>query len=283
MKKKYLLPVCLLLLINVACNRSLSDLQHVDAPVLTQMSVQSVQVSAVGYDHFVATWRWFQTSAYYGADIDHVNYNYLAYLLHAIVSLNPKFEPAYYMSASVFPWGMNSTKLSKPLVMQAMIEFPQDWRWPYYLGFNSYWFEHDDQQAAHFFELSSMKSNAPPLVTSLALRMRSQTGNLDVGLRFLKDLLQQKNDAKVQASLLSQYKMLQTEQQLRAIESLLLKLPERTHTVEDLQQLRQRGYQLPEKLSDGGNIRVLKDGSLLSSHTTKRFKLFVPPKRKGGQ
>ncbi|MDQ6973718.1 MAG: hypothetical protein Q9M10_02450, partial [Mariprofundaceae bacterium] len=100
-------------------------------------------------------------------------------------------------------------------------------------------------------------------------------------LDFLKGLLQKKNDPKLQDELLKQYRELKTEQQLRAIESLLTNLPQRHFDRSDLKKLRQLGYQLPKRLADGGHIQVLKDGSLLSSKGKKRFKLFIPKKRQG--
>ncbi|MDQ6995262.1 MAG: hypothetical protein Q9M18_06665, partial [Mariprofundaceae bacterium] len=177
--------------------------------------------------------------------------------------------------------GTKNTILSQPFVLQAMIAFPNDWRWAYYRGFNSYWFDHNSEVAAHYFELSSMKPNAPALVRSLALRMHSHAGNLQTGLDFLKGLLQKKNDPKLQSELLKQYRQLRTEQQLRAIESVLASLPQRHFDRLDLKKLREMGYQLPKRLADGGHIQVLKDGSLLSSKAKKRFKLFIPTKRQG--
>ena len=272
-----------LFMLSIALNSQLAEREDTADPALFTFSEKSLQYTALGYDHFMATWMWFQTSAYYGSHVEQTDYDYLAHLLNAIVQLNPKFEPVYYMAASVFPWGMGSTALSRPFVMQAMIEFPEDWRWAYYRGFNSYWFEHNDAQAAHFFEIAALKPNAPPLVSSLALRMRAQAGNIDTGLNFLKDLLQRKNDAKVQATLLQQYQTLLTEKQLQQLESLLKQLPARANNRSDLQRLQALGYALPEKLADGGQVLVLKDGSLLSSQAKKRFKLFVPAKRhKGG-
>jgi len=235
----------------------------------------------INYNHFVATCMWFQAVAYYGAHADKPNYDYLAHELHTIVRLNPKFQPVYYMAASALPWGMHSTRLSQDFTLQAMLEFPDDWRWAYYRGFNSYWFENNFKQAAHFFEISAQKPNAPNLVTSLALRMHAHTGSLQTGLQFLQGLLQKNNDSKLQAQLLKQYHMLQTEQELRNIEKLLARLPHRQRNAADLEQLKRLGYQLPTKLADGGSIEVLKDGSLLSSHAKKRFQLFIPKKHQG--
>jgi len=277
------LGVFFILCLNISFNKGFQNHTQAQHPTAFSIPAQAMQHIALGYNHFAATWMWFKTIAYYGSHTDTPNYNYLAHELHTITQLNPKFEPVYYMAASVFPWGTNNTTLSRPFVMQAMIEFPKDWRWAYYRGFNTYWFDRNSELAAHYFEISAMKPHAPPLVTSLALRMHSHAGNIQTGLNFLEDLLQKKNDPKLQAQLLKQYHQLQTEQQLRAIEALLTKLPQRHQDMSDLNHLRQLGYKFPNKLADGGKIQVLKDGSLLSSQEKKRFKLFIPKKRQGVQ
>jgi len=273
--------ISLMVLLNIHENRGFQS--HALTASSSDFTVPNdvMQHIALGYNHFVATWLWFETIAYYGSHAEHADHAYLAHKLHSIVRLNPKFEPVYYMACSVFPWATQKTTLSQPFAMQAMLEFPDDWRWAYYRGFNVYWFEHRNKLAAHFFELSAMKPHAPPLVTSLALRMHSDAGNIQTGLNFLSRLLKNNNDAKLQAKLLQQYKQLKTEQELQSIEKLLSKLPQRHNNASDLTALRQLGYRIPSKLADGGVIHVLKDGSLLSSREKKRFKVFVPLKRQG--
>ena len=248
-------------------------------PAIFILSEQSVKHISMGYRHLMATLLWFNTSAYYGSHTQNTDYHYLGHLLHTMNTLNPKFEPPYYMAASVFPWGMNSSTLSQTFLQNAMITFPHDWRWAYYLGFQTYWFDHQYELAAHYFELAASKPHAPPMMASLALRMHSHIGNIDVGLKFLEGLLKRKNSADVQAKLQHQYLALRTEQQLRRIEAWLKTLPKRTHDMHDIHKLRALHYPIPTTLADGGHIRVLDDGSLRSSKSDKRFQLFIPKKR----
>jgi len=197
--------IVFILSLNISLNKSFQSQTQAASPSAFTVPSQVMQHVALGYNHFAATWLWFEAIAYYGSNTDIIHYDYLAHELHTIIRLNPKFEPVYYMAASVFPWGTNTTNLSQSFTTQAMFEFPNDWRWAYYRGFNSYWFDHNNALAAHFFEISAMKPNAPPLVSSLAVRMHSDTGNIQTGLNFLKGLLQKKNDSKMQAQLLKQY------------------------------------------------------------------------------
>jgi len=270
--------VLLLLLTSAFTNHGLERRQY-SIPT-SQLTTSLSKHLNLGYHRLAATLLWFKANAYYGSHYKKNSYAFLAELFQQIVSLNPKFEPVYYMAASIFPWNTNSTQLSKSFTQQAMIEFPNDWRWPYYRGFNAYWFDHDYKQAAHYFELSSDKPNAPALVSSLAARMHAQTGSIDTAIHFLARLLQNKNDTATHAALLQQYKQLQTEKQLQQIESWLKTLPNHQRSLQDIQKLKRLGYPIPEKLIDGGNI-IFINNQPVSSKSKKRFKLFIPPKRQG--
>ncbi|MDQ6953839.1 MAG: tetratricopeptide repeat protein [Mariprofundaceae bacterium] len=280
-KKLFAFMICAILLtLNFSLNQRLSSNNSIFHPVPTNISPQVLKASSMGYQNLIATYLWFKTIAYFGKHTTNIDYDYLATLFHNIIALNPKFEPVYYMAASVFPWNTQSTKVSKPILLQAMIEFPNDWRWPYYRGFNSYWFEHDYQQAAHFFELSSYKPNAPGLVSSLAARMHAERGNIDTALGFLARLIQNKNDSNTHATLMRQYQQLKTEKQLQEIEGWLRTLPENQRNAQGITRLKRHGYFIPETLEDGGYI-MFKDGALMSSHANKRFRVFIPVKRQG--
>jgi len=246
----------------------------------SQLSEKSIKGLSLGYDNLFATLIWFKASAYYGDQRTKTNFNYLSSLFHKIILLNPKFEPVYYMAAATFPWGTNSTQLSKIFIQKAIIEFPSDWRWPYYRAFNAYWFEHNYLQAGHYFELSATKPNAPPLVSSLAARMRAETNNIDTAINFLARLLHNKNDSNTHTALLRQYKQLQTEKQLQQIEQWLKALNQQFN-LKSIQYLKKYGYAVPSKLADGGHIIFKNDGTLVSSKSKKRFQIFIPPKRQG--
>jgi len=268
-------------LLNLIFNASLSNPSiEPRASLSSRLPVSVSKHISMGYNNLSATFTWFKTNAYFGSHINDTDYNYLARFFHTIITLHPKFEPVYYMSASVFPWNTGSTKISKPILLKAMIEFPNDWRWAYYRGFNSYWFEHDYQQAAHFFELSSHKPNAPSLVSSLAARMHAQAGSIDTALTFLARLIQNKNDSNTHKALMRQYKQLKTEKQLQELEKWLSMLPENQRNLQGVRQLRKQGYAIPERLEDGGYI-IFVEGEPVSSLSKKRFKVFVPPKHQG--
>lgn len=239
-----------------------------------------LEAMSLGYRNLLAETLWIRTLSWFGAHVRDADYAYLGDLLRSITQLNPRAEHAYYMAGAVLPWNTGSTQSSRPLLEKAMQTFPEDWRWPYYRGFNAYWFDHDPAEAGRLLARAAAKPGAPPLVMGLALRMQSTAGELDTALLFVQQLLQEKQDDHIRRQLQQLRAAIETEQVLRALDARLASLAQRFHDARDLVQLRQAGISIPAKLPDGGRIAVSDDGELVSSASGKRFRVFVPERRK---
>ena len=239
----------------------------------------------LGYQNAYASVLWLKTISYYGGKLENSDFTHIAQLLETITDLNHRAEHAYYMAATILPWSTSSTALSSPLVNKAMLYFPSDWRWPYYRGFNAYWFDHDFKEAGTLLTRAAKLPLAPPIIASLALRMQAEAGQLDTGLLFLENLIREQQDKSIRNGLLKQRKVILTEKELRTLEQALATLPKQHHDRRDLIALQELGYPVPSRLADGGHIIFKENGQIISSVSRNRFKVYVPPriqnKRKG--
>ncbi|HCS12746.1 MAG: hypothetical protein COS82_01775 [Zetaproteobacteria bacterium CG06_land_8_20_14_3_00_59_53] len=236
---------------------------------------------ALGYRNLFAETLWIRTLSWFGAHVRDADYSYLGGLLAAIAQLNPRAEHAYYMAGAVLPWNTGSTLLSRPLLEKAMLAFPQDWRWPYYRGFNAYWFDHDKAESGRLLAQAAGLHGAPQLVMSLALRMQASAGELQTALLFVEQLLKEQQDSNIRSQLEHLRADILTEQIMRTLDTRLAGLPQRFHDARDVQQLRDAGLSLPAILPDGGHIVMSDKGEPVSSVSGKRFRVFVPPAREG--
>lgn len=231
----------------------------------------------LGYQNGYASILWIETIAYYGELLDHSNFHYIARMLKTITVLNPHAEHAYYMGATILPWGTQNTLLSKPLLHKAMQVFPDDWRWPYYRGFNAYWFDNDTATAAKYLTRASQLPNSPLIIASLAARMQSEGESLHAALIFLTSLAKQSRNALFQKQLKWLILKIKTEQILRQVDDILKGF---NKTQRNFRKLHALGIRLPAVLPDGGHIIFDSDGTPVSSKEGKRFKVYVPAKRK---
>jgi len=278
---KYILLFLALSYINISLNTP-----HLSSPTSQSPSYQltpKVKASlTLGYNNLVATMLWFKLINdfdYNAQSNSPLDYAYLASQLNTIVEINPNANHAYYMAATLLPWATNSTQYSAQLLDKAIQLQPNEWQWAYYRGFNSYWFDHNYQLSAHYLDLASTKPNAPKIVKNLALRMHAQAGTIDTALTFLAQLIHNETEPQTKKELLHQYTKLKTEKQIQNIEA-LLKKEHLTINMANFYFLKKH-YKIPDTLADGGHIIQGEHGTLTSSKTTKRFKIFMPPSRKG--
>ncbi len=270
-----------LALLTILSNANLSSYHHHNT-IQSEKTIplELLNKITLGYQNTYSAILWVQTIAYYGAFLDKSDFKYVSQLLQSITILNPKAEHAYYMAAALLPWSTHSTSLSKALVNRAILNFPKDWRWTYYRGFNAYWFDHDMKTAAKYMSLAAGLPDAHPIVASLAARMQAEGADLNTALAFLATLYNEKQDPALKKQLENQIKAIQTEKILRRVDQLLAKTPAWQHGKRDLNTL---GVHFPKALPDGGHVILNAEGVPVSSISRKRFKVFVPPKRKKAQ
>lgn len=237
--------------------------------------------AVLGYNNLAATFMWMNTLAYLGnPNRENRNYDYLATRLESIVQIYPTLSAPYYVAAVILPWETSSTIDSNRLLDRAMRAMPNEWYWPYYRGFNAYWFDHDMETAALFLSKSASMDKSPSIVTTLALRMRAESGQLDTAIMFLNRLLNEKGqNTAIRQQLLKQRNAIETEKVLRQIDIWLSQLAKRPYSRIDLNTLQRLGFHLPSKLPDGGYVTFNAEGNIVSSVSGKRYKVFVPKKR----
>jgi hypothetical protein len=237
-----------------------------------------------GYRNMMAVISWIRLISYYGGtDANKRDYHYIAKDLETIVAMNPRFKQAYYMAGIAMPWATNSTILARKLLPRAMRIFPDEWRWPYYLGFDIYFFDHDKVEAARYLTMAATKKEVPPIVApmlaSLALRMQAAGHDLDTALAVINQLMRRKQDASLLQTLDRQRKAILTEKVLRHFDGILAELPPASAGENRLQRLRQYHIPIPAKLPDGGHMIVNARGQLVSSVSGRRYQVFRKERR----
>lgn len=239
---------------------------------------------AGGYRNMVAVFSWIRLISYYGGTKQRErDYIYIAKDLETIVAMNPRAEQAYYMAGVAMPWATHSTILARKLLPRAMQVFPNDWQWPYYLGFDIYFFDHDKAEAARYLTMAASKKGVPPILApflaSLAIRMQASGHDLDTALAVIDQLMRRKQDASMLKTLETQRDALLTEKVLRHFDAILTKLPPASVGENRLQHLKQYHIPIPSKLPDGGQMTVNARGQLVSSVSGRRYQVYHKRRR----
>ncbi|PCH52461.1 MAG: hypothetical protein COC22_04065 [Flavobacteriaceae bacterium] len=236
----------------------------------------------LGYSNVIALIKWFKFMNYFGGtEHDKLDGSFMLQQVEEITALNPNHKASYSIAATVLPWIMETSEPSETLLNKAARQFPQDWQWPFYMGFNAYWFDHDRKKSIHYLTQAAALVDAPSIVMGLALRMQSDTGEFDTALMFIDSQINNAPDVTMQKQLAQHRTAILTERKLYNIELLLNKYYPNENKQQAIQKLAQKGYHIPKILPDGGHIIFKKDDTIASSQTKKRFKIFIPVKRQG--
>ncbi|MDX8413452.1 MAG: hypothetical protein R8J85_05135 [Mariprofundales bacterium] len=151
---------------------------------------------------------------------------------------------------------------------------PNEWRWSYYLGFYSYFFDHNTQMADKYLTIAIQHAEVPPMLIGLASKIRAAHTSLDTALLFLQQMLNKKQNPTLKSKLKEEIKRIRTEKVLRTLDAITTNIPDWNG---DPQQLRDIGVHLPNTLPDGGHIIFDQQHHPMSSAANKRYQLFQSP------
>jgi tetratricopeptide (TPR) repeat protein len=109
------------------------------------------------------------------------DYDQLYPLLDLTTTLDPLFDIAYRFGAvflaEPYPGGPGAPELAVKLLQKGLRARPDKWEYMEDIGFVYYWYEHDYQQAASWFERASRLPGAPVWLEPLAASTLAKGGD----------------------------------------------------------------------------------------------------------
>lgn len=122
-------------------------------------------------------WEWFNKNIIVATDLD------------------PFFMDPYYLGSINLAWQANKVDEADALLEKGTRSRTWDWTLPYYLGFNYFYFSHDNVKAAQYLmEAAKRPGGGGGLVPSLAARLAQAGGETESAIAFLEDIISKQND-----------------------------------------------------------------------------------------
>ncbi len=116
--------------------------------------------------------------------------------LQIAVKLDPYNMDAYYFAQSAFTWELKKIREVNDLLNYGMEYRTWDGQLPFYAGFNCAYFLKDFASAAKYFQEAARRSHEP-LYANLAARYFYESGSTELGLAFLKNMVQSAKEEKI--------------------------------------------------------------------------------------
>jgi len=112
-----------------------------------------------------------------------------------ITDLDPWFWDAYLMADMVLAWDFKKIDLANKLLLKAKKYRTWDFKVPYYLGFNYFYFLKDNDNGAKYLMEASKLPGSPTYLPALATRLSAYQNNYGPAIVFLTELLKNTRSA----------------------------------------------------------------------------------------
>jgi hypothetical protein len=226
-----------------------------------------MKVLALEFRTITADFLFARASQYYGGRINipgalTINdYRWLYSNLMVITDLDPYFEDPYHLGNAILTWDVSMVKEADTLLVKATNARSWDWTFPFYLGFNKFYFLHEYREAADFMMIASKRPGAYDFLPTLAARLYNQEGLTELAIVSLKSFLDNERDDRLKKIYA---KRLEALRRILFLEKAVARFKSKTKRAPlNLQALVQSGVitQIPDD-PYGGVFYLEKDGSV---------------------
>jgi phage anti-repressor protein len=165
-----------------------------------------VKVMSLEFRTVTADFIFARTSQYYGGRSyrrgtwSKSDYRWLYNNLIVATDLDPYFEDPYYFANAVFTWGAGAYNEANNLLARGTAARTWDWQLPFYLGFNKFYFLHDNKGGADDLLIAAKRPRAWAGLPSLAARLYSNAGSTENAIDFLQIFSKNETNLKIKAS-----------------------------------------------------------------------------------
>lgn len=175
------------------------------------------KITTLDYDGLAADYLMLNIQSYYGGTLERTErprvteaeWRWMYDVLTVATDLDPYFFDPYYFANSIFTWEAQMVKETNTLLTKGNRFRDWDWLPSFYLGFNEFYFLHDNAKASEYLMQSSKKSGAAPLLASLAVRLAYKASRTEVAIMFLQQTIEGTKDKREREMLENRLKTLQ--------------------------------------------------------------------------
>jgi hypothetical protein len=201
-RQKPLLPVALLVLILLAAGQALVQ-KRFEARFPTQRienllylpQGKHLKVMSLGFPTLLADALWLKAISYFGGHtLTDREYPWLYHILDQVTTLDPPFRQPYIFGGVVLSVETGSPAESTALLRKGMAYYPGEWLFPFYAGFNSFYYFRDPERAAAYLQVASTLPGHPEYLPRLAASLLTRAGRVEAAIRLLETVAETTED-----------------------------------------------------------------------------------------
>jgi hypothetical protein len=181
---------------------------------------EHARLASLGFAPVLADLYWVQALQIVGGETGRTERHapLIARLIELVTSLDPWVDHPYRFAALWLTESPRSVERANALLEKAIAYHPLDWRNPYHLGFNRFFYLEDPLGAALAFERAAGLAGSPAHLGALVARLRADAGGIEVAEAFLIELVRSTEDGYARAAYLKALDEIETERRARSLD-----------------------------------------------------------------
>ncbi len=238
---------------------------------------QHLKVAVLGYEHITADLIWMKAVQYFG-DMKQTTkgFKWAYHATDVVTDLDPDFVLAYQAGGTILGVWSGLMEESIALLQKGMRHRPDDWRFPFLIGYDYFYELCDAANGAKYFQLAATLPGAPSYLPKLAARLAAEAGDPNAAIEFLVRFSRQVGDERVKEALEVRIKELVIERDVRGIEEAMRRFKDRAgrmpQTLDEL--VEQKFLASVPTEPFGGRYLLSPSGEAASSELKDRLRAF---------
>ncbi len=178
-----------------------------------------MKVAVLGYRHIAADLIWLKALQYFG-DMKQTagGFRWAYHATDVVTDLDPEFVIAYQAGGTILGVWSGLMDESLALLKKGMLHNPDDWRFPFLIGYDYFYELCDLASGAKYFQLASTLPDAPTYLAGLAARLSVEAGDPDAAIEFLARFSAQVADQRLKDAISLRIKEVIVERDVRQLE-----------------------------------------------------------------
>ena len=203
-------------------------------------------------------------------------YDRLAFMIQTVIQFDPRFKVPYLLGGLLLGDSRPHVLEALKILEQGEENHPDDWRFPFYIGYLYYFSLGDPMEGGKALEAAAKIDNSPTYLALLAARMFSEGRKPDTAFRFLNGMIKQENDPARLEVLRRRIREVVAERDMQRLESAVEEYRKKTGRLpKELTDLVREGMipRIPDE-PHGGRYLLSTDGKISSNRVRERLKVF---------
>jgi tetratricopeptide (TPR) repeat protein len=236
-----------------------------------------LKIMSLGYSAVLSDLLWLEVVQALGEKQQtSKGFEWIYYATDVVTTLDPKFEYSYQIVGVALASLGKQYGLSNQILLKGIKNSPEDWRIPFYLGFNYFYYLKDYEKASLYISRAATLPGHSPYLPSLAARLYVEAKNPDLAIDFLKELYRQSGDENTRRQIDNKIREVIVERDIlvlnKTIEIYRQKIKENPRDLNDLKEKNFIG-EIPNEPFGGNYFFDAKNGVAQSSTHPERFRL----------